>query len=345
MTDGPVSSAPVPPSPQEHISGYYRSGDGTVTVIDREDDALFHRALADADGALWIDLATTEMSRTRILEGIFQFHPLTIEDAISPQVDPAKIDPFDDYIFIVVQAFSPYVDGQELAAVEVDFYLGPNYVVSCHRETVPRIEEFRLRCQRDDRALKHRADWILHALLDSLVDDYLPIVDELDATIDRLEEGVLENANRRLLQQILVAKRNTLRLRRVTAPQREIMNRLSRNEFPALIRPDASIYYRDVYDHLVRVEYLIEALRDLADGALQTYLSVVSNRLAEVGKVLTAAATVFLPLTVITGIYGMNFENNVFPAFDSEWGFVIIIAIMAINSVVMLTYFRLRGWI
>jgi magnesium transporter len=170
-------------------------------------------------------------------------------------------------------------------------------------------------------------------------------VDELDETIDRLEEGVLEDANRRLLQQILVAKRNTLRLRRVTAPQREILNRLSRNEFPALVRPEASIYFRDVYDHLVRVEYLIEALRDLADAALQTYLSVVSNRLNEVMKVLTAAATVFLPLTVITGVYGMNFEHNVFPPFDSSWGFMAVMALMLINSVVMLAYFRLRRWI
>lgn len=345
MTNAPPPPTPLSTSPQEHITGYYRSADGTVTQIDREDDALFKRALADPEGVLWIDLVTTELPRVRILEEIFQFHPLTIEDARSPQVDPAKIDPFDDYIFIVVQAFSPYVAGQELAAVEVDFYLGPNYVVSCHREPVPRIEEFGIRCQRNDSTLKHRADWILHGLLDALVDDYLPIVDELDETIDRLEEGVLENADRRLLQQILVAKRNTLRLRRVTAPQREILNRLSRNEFPALIKPEASIYFRDIYDHLVRVEYLIEALRDLADGALQTYLSVVSNRLNAVMKVLTAAATIFLPLTVITGVYGMNFEHNVFPPLDSSWGFIAVIALLFINSAVMLSYFRVRRWI
>lgn len=331
-------------SPQ-HISGFYRSSDGAVTAIEREDDELIRRAIADEGGVLWLDLVTTAPDSARVLADIFDFHPLTIEDAVSPQVDPAKIDAFDDYLFMVVQAIADYVPGTELGTIEVDFYLGRNYVVSCHTEHVASIAAFHQRCQREEHVLGHSADWLLHGILDELVDEYLPIVDDLDDTLDRLEEAVLDNGDRALLQRILLAKRNTLRLRRATAPQQEIMNRLSRGEFSSLIGPEAAIYFRDVYDHLVRVEYLIEALRDLADGALQIYLSAVSNRLNEIMKVLTAGATLFLPLTVITGIYGMNFQDNVFPAFDSTWGFMAIIAVMFINSAVMLSYFRIRRWI
>jgi magnesium transporter len=157
--------------------------------------------------------------------------------------------------------------------------------------------------------------------------------------------SVLKDGDRHILEQILIVKRSTLRLRRATSPQREILNRLARGEFPDLIAADCAIYYRDVYDHLVRVDYLVEAVRDLADGALQTYLSVVSNRLNEVMKVLTAAATLFLPLTVITGLYGMNFEDNQFPSFGASWGFGAVVAAMLLNSIVMLLYFRYRRWI
>jgi magnesium transporter len=328
-----------------HIRGFYRSGDGVVTSFESEHEPLIRSALADDGGVLWIDLVTTDHVRARILRDIFGFHPLTIDDTVSPRVDPAKIDAFDSYLFIVVQAFEHYRRGEELNPIEVEFYLGPNYVISCHREVVPSIEDFRTRCQYNPRELHHAADWLLHGLLDAIVDEYLPIVDELDDDIDRLEEATLTNGNTGLLKEILLTKKNALKLRRATVPQREIVARLSRNDFPELIRPEASIYFRDVYDHLVRVDYLIEGVRDQADGALQTYLSAISNRLNEVMKVLTAAATLFLPLTVITGVYGMNFQHNVFPAFNSTWGFAAVITLMLVNSIMMLAYFRIRRWI
>jgi len=322
---------------------FYRQSDGVVTLISGRD--ALKNAVANKDGLVWLDLFTRSEIDGLVLSEVFGFHPLTIEDCISPAVDPAKVDDYGDYLFIVVQALTEYVPGQELQSVEADFYLGANYVVSCHREPVPAIEAFRDRCARDDHLLARGADWLLHGLLDALVDEYLPIVDAVDDAIDSLEETVLHRPDTRDLQQIMMVKRNALRLRRATTPQRDIMNRLSRGEYPSLIRAETAIYYRDIYDHLVRVEYLIEALRDLADGALQTYLSVVSNRLNEVMKVLTAAATVFLPLTVVTGVYGMNFEENQFPSFQASWGFAAVVAAMLVNSVVMLSYFRYRNWV
>ena len=325
------------------LAGLYRSADGAIVQV--SDASLLPTAMADEKGLLWIDLLIRSDADAAVLEDVFHFHPLTIEDSTSHRVDPAKVDDHGDYLFIVVQALTDYTPDLELEAVEVDFYLGRNYVVSCHREPVPAIEHFMERCRRDNYILSHSADWLLHGLLDALVDEFLPIVDAVDDTIDRLEELVLHRPDTKLLGQIMMVKRNALRLRRATTPQRDIMNRLSRGEYPKLIGEETAIYYRDVYDHLVRIEYLVEALRDLADGALQTYLSVVSNRLNEVMKILTV---VFVPLTIgtlISGIYGMNLTAGFWPPQDSDWGFAAVLAAIAVVALAAVAYFRYRRWI
>jgi magnesium transporter len=328
-----------------HFRAVLRHPDGLLTPVGA-DAASLETALADPDGGLlWVELLISEPEDAWPLSEVFHFHPLTIEDCVSPHVDPAKVDDYGEYLFLVVQALTEYEDNRELEAVEVDFHVGRNYVVCCHQAPVSALDAYRSRCERGAPVPGNRSEWLLHGLLDALVDEFLPIVDAVDDTIDELESQVLEQAKPELLQRIMMVKRNSLRLRRATTPQRDIMNRLARNEFPLLLHEDTAIYFRDIYDHLVRIEYLVEALRDLADGALQTYLSVVSNRLNEVMKVLTAAATVFLPLTVITGVYGMNFEVNEFPSFRSEWGFWFVVALMLANSVLMLSYFRFRRWV
>lgn len=328
----------------EAITLFYRAADGALT--ETADAGVIPQAVTAGDGLLWVDLTVgKDVDVESVLRDVFRFHPLTIEDCISTVVDPAKIDDHGEYVFIVVQAMTEYRPHEELNAIEVDFYLGRNYVVSVRHEPVPAINKFKERCRKDDYVLTHSADWLLHGLLDALVDEYLPIVDAVDETIDELEESVLHQPNTVHLSRILTVKRNSLRLRRATTPQRDIMNRLSRGEYSQLISQEAAMYYRDVYDHLVRIEYLVEALRDLADGALQTYLSVVSNRLNEVMKVLTVAATILLPLTLIASIYGMNFTHNQFPAFEDAWGFPAIIGAMTAIAVALLVYFRYRHWI
>jgi len=327
------------------LRAFYRNGDGEVRFFDTYDPERLNQALADRQGLLWLDLLVASEDDGQVLADVFRFHPLTIEDSVTPRVDPAKVDDHGDYLFIVVQALTGYTLHEELESVEVDFYLGPNYVVSCHLQPVPAIDQFAERCHRGEYILAHSADWLLHGLMDALVDEYLPVVDAVDETIDRLEEEVLHNPGTHLLHQIMMVKRNALRLRRATTPQRDIMNRLSRGEFPKLIREETSIYYRDIYDHLVRTEYLVEALRDLADGALNTYLSVVSNRLNEVMKILTVA---FVPLTIgtlISGIYGMNLTPGFWPPADSEWGFGAVVAVMIVVALLVLAYFRYRRWI
>ncbi len=315
-------------------------------MVEAEGSEAIGKALADPQSLVWVDLLIDIEKDAAILSETFEFHPLTIEDCVSSRVDPPKIDDHGEYIFVIVHSLSRYVPGKELEPVEVDFYLGSNYVVSCHREEVPAIDQYRERCRKNGTALRRGPDWLLHGLLDALVDEYLPIVDALDDDLDRIEEQVLERPDNELLQAIMTVRRNSLRLRRATTPQRDLMNRLSRGEFNKLIRAEATVYYRDVYDHLLRIEYLVEALRDLADGALSTYLSVVSNRLNEVMKVLTAAAAIFLPVTLIAGIYGMNYPaSGVWPPYDSEWGFGTVVGGIAFIVVALLAYFRYRNWL
>jgi magnesium transporter len=321
----------------------YRSGAGAVSQPAGE--AALRAALDDADGLLWVDLFIHGEADVAVLKDVFHFHPLTIEDCVSPHVDPAKIDDHGDYLFVVVQALDEYHPDAEIRSIEVDFYLGPNYVVSCRREPVSAIDQYRERCLQDEFILSHRADWLLHGLLDALVDEYLPVVDAIDDTIDRLEEAVLHNPDGGILHQIMMVKRNALRLRRAATPQRDIMNRLSRHEYPKFISEETAIYYRDVYDHLVRVEYLIEALRDLADGALNTYLSVVSNRLNEVMKVLTVAIVPLTVGTLISGVYGMNLTEGFWPPSDSDWAFGAVVGTMIAIAMGLLAYFRYRRWV
>src|SRR6266571_8028037 len=165
------------------VTGFYRPGDGGEA---RPADARqVVPALADSRGLLWVDLLIRSDEDGRLLDDVFHFHPLTIEDSTSPRVDPAKVDDHGDYLFIVVQALTEYREHEELELLEVDFYLGANYVVSCHREPLPAIEAFKERCRRDGYILTHSADWLLHGLLDALVDEYLPIVDAVDDTIDQ----------------------------------------------------------------------------------------------------------------------------------------------------------------
>ena len=331
-------------STDEAVRILYRSNSGTVERVDGA--GALTNALADRDGVVWVELMVRTDGDADILRDVFNFHELTIEDCVSPRVDPARIDDYGDYLFLIIQALSGYNPQVELEPVEVDFYLGPNYVVSCHREPIAAIEQFRERCLRDERNLRGTADWVLHGLVDAIIDEYLPIVDAVDDTIDGLEEEVLHRPDTALMRRILIAKRNALRIRRAAVPQRDVMNRVARGEFPQLVHEGTNVYFRDIYDHLVRIDYLVDALRDLADSALNMYLSVVSNRLNEIMKVLTAVGAVFLPGALIAGIYGTNFpDKDVWPPYTSEWGFWVVVAAIIGVTLAILAYMRYRRWI
>jgi len=183
---------------------------------------------------------------------------------------------------------------------------------------------------------------LAHALLDALVDDFLPIVEEMDDVIGELEERVLADPDHGRLQEIRLLRHNVLRLRRMLSPQRDVINRFARGEFSELVRHEMNIYFRDIYDHIVRVEGMVEALREMAEGAFNTYLMVANNRMQEVMKVLAIVAAVFLPLTLIPSIYGANFEN--IPELKWEWGYFGMLGAMAVVALGLIAFFRWRRW-
>jgi magnesium transporter len=317
-----------------------RRPDGVVVAL--EDDSAIRAAMTASDGLIWVDLEQATRDEAALLDDVFGFHHLAIDDCFNEHLDPAKIDDYGQYIFVIAQAISYDEASEQLAAEELNLFLGPTYVVSFHKRPLPSVLELRRRVLDGSPELAHGADRLAHALLDGIVDDYQPVVEQLDDTLSHLEELVLAQAQPSFLQQILLLKRNVQRLRRTIIPQRDVVNRVARGEFPAVVRTETHMYYRDIYDHVLRVEQLVESVRDLADGVLNTYLSAQNNRMNEVMKTLSVVATIILPLTLIASIYGMNFHNM--PELDWRYGYFGVLGLMATIAAGLIAFFRFRRW-
>jgi magnesium transporter len=302
-------------------------------------------ALQDPEGLLWVSMEeTNEAEVNAVLRDVFHFHPLAIEDCLSDGYQAPKVDIFSDYLFIIVHALQPDFPLDQLDTMELNSFLGPNYLVTSFTcGQMSPVQAVWERLERDERLLEHGADFLCYTILDQLMDEYMPLLDSMDEEIDRLEdEVVLAKPERGVLQRILALKHSILTLRRIIAPQREVMNRLSRDDLPQ-IQDAHRIYYRDIYDHLVRIHDLSESIRDVATGTLDTYLSAASNRLNEVMKALTIVSTIFLPLSFVAGIYGMNFEF--FPEIHWRFGYLYVWSVFILIVLGMLWFFRRRGWI
>lgn len=302
------------------------------------------KLLQEPDGVLWVSLEQpTDEEIFTILRDTFNFHPLAIEDSQGDNYQPPKVDDFGNYLFIVIHALRPGSHLGELETMELDCFLGPNYVVTSYLSPdMPPVHDVWKRLQRDSRLIERGADFLCYTILDHLVDGYMPIIDAMDEEIDELEEIVVVNPRPAILQRILDLKHSTMTLRRIIAPQRELMNKLSRENLP-LISPDNRIYFRDVYDHLVRVHDLSEIVRDIVTGTLDTYLSSASNRLNEVMKALTIVSTIFLPLSFLAGVYGMNFDYM--PELRWQYGYLSVWVLFIGLIVGMLGFFRYKHWL
>jgi magnesium transporter len=299
-------------------------------------------ALRSKAGVLWVDLPEDDPEGPSLLHDLFGFHALAIEDCLNGRVDTPKIDDYEDYLFIVAQSVAYAGRGERLDLTEVDIFLGPNYVVTSRQKPVASVDELFATASTNPHLLSRGADFLAHTILDGLVDLLLPAVEEMDEHLDDLEQRVLERPDKALLPEVLLLKRNTLRLRRSILPERDLVNRLSRGEF-GLIRQEALIFYRDVYDHIVRVEEMLDGLRDLADGALSSYLSAVNNRMNEVMKAMSVVAVIFLPLTLIASVFGTNLDYSPF-GLTLKAGFWLMLAFMFSIAGIMIVYFRRRGW-
>ena len=320
------------------IRTLYRSGKGGVSTDIPE--SHWRGALRDRRGLLWVDIQAEPPERIDgLLASVFEFHPLAIEDALRQSHVP-KVDDWGEYVYCVAHGVVFDEQSMQLATREIDIFLGRNYLVVYHKEQAPAVDRLWQASQRDARGLDRGPDFLAYHLLDVLVADYPPVMDQLDEAIDRIEDEVFGNPSEATLNRIFTLKRAVLRLRRILSPQREVINRLARDPYDVI---DASerIYFRDVYDHMVRLVDLNDTLRDLVGGALDTYLSVSSNRINEIVKVLTVLTAVFLPLTFFSGFFGMNFGRL---PFDATWFLLLGVAAMIAVPLLLYRWFHKRGW-
>jgi magnesium transporter len=303
--------------------------------------------LHNPESLLWVDFtAEPDASCEPILTGIFRFHPLAVDDALAETHTP-KIDDWNEFIYIVLNAMAfESQDRLELTLKELDIFLGKNFVVTHHDEPITSIDEAYAACQRDRRYISHGPDHLLYKIIDDIVSDYMPMVEKIDDQIDIIEDEVLTKAAPDTLERLFSLKRALLSMRRIITPQREVLNKLARDDYE-VIDPHDRVFFRDIYDHLVRLHDLNESMRDLVSGALDTYLSVVNNRMNEVMKTLTIITTLFMPISFITGFFGMNFFQ---PAADlSPWtslvAFAITLLIFLGMPIGMIFWMRSRTWI
>lgn len=302
-----------------------------------------HDAIHQPDALLWVCLENPDENEVKTLSEVFHFHPLAIEDTQSEGYQPPKIDDFGSYLFLVVHGIVTDPNVSSLGTQELNLFLGENYLVSVyHGQKSQAVETVFTRIKRDERLYSFGSDYLCHALLDALVDEYIPVIDQMDEEIEVLEDLVLARPSPKTLERILSLKHSIMAMRRIISPMREVMNRLSRDDFP-MIDQQSRIYYRDIYDHLVRIQDMSESIRDIVSGTMDIYLNSTSLRLNEIMRALTVVSTIFLPLSFLAGVYGTNFSET-FPHYSNPYGFLILWVVCILIVVGMLTWFRKRNW-
>ena len=310
--------------------------------------------LQHPEGVFWVDLESpNDAEEETLLVSIFDYHPLAIEDCQRARDEEGhlpKVEDFGEYLFVIFnpvdvtdteQQESGLLRGFEVRTSQLSAFLGKRVLVTHHYKPLKSISYASQLCGKNPMMLGRGPDYLFHLIIDDLVDGYTPILDRLDDLVDSLEDEVFHDPGPATMVRILQTKRNITTLRRVALYQREMLNRLSRGEF-SLITRDEMVYYRNVYDHLVRMTDMTDSYREFIGGVLEAYLSVTSNRLNQVMKVLTIISTIFLPLSVITGFFGMNFEY--LPGLRWEYGVAVTTVFMAGVAAGMLWLFRRKQW-
>jgi magnesium transporter len=288
----------------------------------------------------WLDLEGATDGEFGLLETVFGFHPLAVEDCRIANELP-KLDDYGGHLFTVLHEAGYDAASRSVTAMEHHFFLGEHYLVTVHDGPSPVIEEVRREAARDSMLLKRGTDFLLHGIVDRIIDRYLSLLDEVETIIDDLETRVVAQPDPAVLADVFREKRHLLHLIRSAHLQRDVINRLSREPF-APVSEKARLYFRDVFDHVVQVAAMAEFYRETLAGVRDAYLSAVSNRLNEVMKVLTIVATLLLPLTVITGIYGMNFEDM--PELRWRYGYPATLVGMAAVMLGLAWYFKRKDW-
>jgi magnesium transporter len=317
----------------------YVHQNGSTRQADRVDPDW----LRPGSGAwVWVDLIDPTPDEARILSDVFHFHELSIEDALS-EIHHPKIESYGSYLYIILHGIDFRAREHAFVTQDVDFFLSEQSLVSVHKgvsRSMARVSEI---CARNERWLGEGPASLLHRIVDSMVDHYRPEVEKLEGRLDLIEKQVFEKPDPRLARRILDFKKDVSSLRRVVLPQRDVVGRLARREFPQISEP-LSYRFRDVYDHLVRLSDEASFFADRITSLMDAHLSAVSNQLNSVMKVLTLIATIFMPMTVLTGMFGMNVPLVHFPGSD-EAQFWWVSGIMGVLAVAMFWMFKRFRWL
>lgn len=306
----------------------------------RERDVADLAELRKGEGCFWVEMdAPTDAEFARVQES-FEWHPLAIEDLRVDNHLP-KIDDYGDHLLLVVHAVA-LDERDRFDTAEIEIFLGANYLITHHREPAPVIDALLERSRRNGLLASRGPAYLLYLLLDSMADVYLPFLESLDEKIDAIEEEILDQPAKDTLGKIYSMKRDVITIRRIVLPQAEVLRRLGRDEFP-ILPEDSAMYFRDVHDHLYRVSEEANSFRDLLTGALDSYLSSVSNNMNQVMKVLTVFASIFIPLTFLAGIWGMNFDSQ--PELHMRHAYPLALGLMLVIGVAIVAFFKRKRWL
>jgi magnesium transporter len=344
--------AGLPPGTPVHI-GERKSEATRITILNYDEQRVEEKELTrpeecvpftDQSQVAWVNVSG--LHQVEILEKInecFRLHPLVLEDILNTDQRP-KIEDFGDYLYVVLKALSLSGGrGDEVESEQVSLILGPNFVLSFQEKEGPLFEGIRDRLRSGKgRLRKMGPDYLVHALLDTIIDQYFIVLEKLGEKLEFLEEELVTRPTPLTLREMHKMKRDVIFLRKALWPLREVIASLERRE-SSLIKESTVIYLRDIYDHTIQVIDNIETFRDMLSGMLDIYLSSLSNRMNEIMKVLTIIATLFIPLTFIVGLYGMNFKYM--PELSWPWGYPLVLLLMLIVTIFMLFYFRRKKWI
>ena len=306
-------------------------------------DLPLHRiseVVADKANLLWLDVVAPTEDEFRLLAEEFAFHPLAIEDATKRHQRP-KLDFYDGFLFLVFYEIK-LVDGRP-ASQEVSFFVGSNYLVTIHEQPCDPIGDIAARWgSHPDELGKRGAGFLVYAILDAIVDDYFPIVDALSDRIEALEERIFERSDTRGQREVFALRKDLTTIRRVLGTERDVMNILVRRDSPAL-GDETVVYFQDVYDHILRVTDNVDTYRDLLGSALDSYLSVTSNRLNQVMKTLTASSIILMSMTLVASVYGMNFDHM--PELHWGFGYAWALGLMVIIGASLAALFKRIDWL
>lgn len=301
-------------------------------------------SLLEEKELIWLDITKPSKEDLSLLKKYFNIHPLTVEDALQPFHLP-KIENYDRYIFVVWQVLNDNPKTEDIENSQISFVLGETFLITIHNEEIDMTNSLydqmaRNECTNENCSLLRGPDWVMRSILDKSTEGYFPIVDNINDQADEIEDMIFENADQKQLKDIFDLKRKLLQIRKVIAPQRDAVSELVR--FEKYVKPENMAYFRDIYDRLLRILDLVDSAREVISGTMDIYLSATSNKLNEIMKKLTIVATIVLPLSLVTGVYGMNFKFM--PELKTRFGYFSVLGAMVIFAIAMFIYFKKKKW-